>query len=102
MIYGWRNPLIDKVPQKVMLQITETKKICYFVENNKSWNIYKLNNVLPNNIVDKITSILIPVNDIKINYLESFSNGKLLVRKTSWTNNNQMSPHRRTKFLNLI
>lgn len=59
------SPLIDQIPQEVKTQITDTIKVNYVIDNNRTWNRTKLLGCLPNYVVDKIMNILIHLNDFQ-------------------------------------
>lgn len=65
------SSVINKISHESQCQITEATKVSYFIGNNKTWDICKLNSIMLNYIVDKITSIFMPV---MIFRMKSFSN----------------------------
>lgn len=48
------SPLIRKIFHESRSAIIDTTKVSQFIDKTKTWNISKLNEVLPNYIVDKI------------------------------------------------
>lgn len=46
-------------------RITDTIKDNYFIESNKIWNIFIMNEMFPTCTVDKIISIHIPTNNVQ-------------------------------------
>lgn len=47
-----------------------------FIENNQTWNISKLNIILPTHIVNKIITITFPTNDIHEKIIWKFTSNK--------------------------
>lgn len=66
------SPLIDKISQDLISQITDTTKISYLNDNKRTWNNNKLNSMLPKYIVDKITKIPISIMICSINLSETY------------------------------
>lgn len=73
------------------LQVTETIKVNYFIESNKTWTIYKF--IVYKDNMDKIISIPILVNNIQDKFdFEITSGGRFKVTTVTWTNKTRFIP----------
>lgn len=70
-IWMVESPFIEKISQECKSRIKETTKFSYFIDDNKTWNIWKVIELLSKYIVEKINSIPIPMNDIRIKLYEN-------------------------------
>lgn len=61
-----------------------------------------LNDILPNDILDKVIQIHIPVNNIDDRKAWRFSPLRLFVKTATWANNTSVRPHPKAKFINSI
>lgn len=55
------SPIIEKIPEERRSGV-ESIKVSYFIDRSKTWKLYE---ILPKYIMDKIMTILILLNDIK-------------------------------------
>lgn len=49
---------MDKISQEMRLKVTDTTTVSDLIKNRETWNISKLNDVLPRDVVDKIIRFL--------------------------------------------
>lgn len=97
------SPLIEKLSQEWRHRIIDTMTVSYVIDNKKTWNNSRLNNMLSKHIVDKITSIPIPMNDNQDKLIWKFTTDEKFTVKTAiWTNNDKIFPYSRSKLLNYI
>lgn len=81
-------------------QINGNSKVSGFVVHAK--NLVMIKNILHSNY-SKIKAIPIPVSDINDRPAwKSTTSGGFSITSATWTNNDKMPPHPRTKFLNSI
>lgn len=94
------SPLTDKISR---IKITKLTKVSFFIDNNKTWNISKLNSILPEHVVVKIASITSPVNNIQDKFIWKCTTSEIFLFKTVIEANNDLIPSNPSaKLLNSI
>lgn len=78
-------------------------KISRFIDKNKTWDIKKLNEILPKFIMDKIINIPVQLNDIKDRVVSKVTfDEKFSVRTIVWISNDEIPLYPRAKLLEHI
>lgn len=95
------STLVDKLNPNMSHHIVETAKVSDSITFTKQCHINPLVSILPDHIINKIKAIPILIRDIKdkikLNLHSFLSN-----LSATWTNNNNITPHPKTCFLNSI